>query len=227
MELALAWGASNGLGFGTLPAALDDLLAWIDATAAAGIGLLRVVAAGPAFRGREPVEAQIARTVAPLAEAAARAAEGGVFLAVENHGDLAAAELADLLERVGDARLGVCLDTANLLRLGDDVLAGTRLLAPRTLMVHLKDVEPLATAIDHVSGPASVCHGTGVVPLEGVLATLGEAGFAGPVCVEVAQLRPGADERELVRAGVSWLRAWEARPRTGTAAPGGVDSRDG
>ncbi len=38
---------------------------------------------------------------------------------------------------------GCCFDTANALRVGDDVLEATALLAARIEMVHLKDVEPL------------------------------------------------------------------------------------
>lgn len=213
MELALSWGAPNGLWFGTRPEMLENLLAWIDRSAAAGIRLMRIVVAGPALRGTEPVAIQVERTVRPLERAARHARDSGVALAVENHGDLTAAELDHLLARVEDPRPGVCLDTANLLRLGDDVLEGVRRLAPRTLMVHLKDVEPLEKATDHVAGPASVAYGSGVIPLEGVLASLEAAGFSGPVCVEIAQLSAGADERALVRDGVGWLRARRAAAR--------------
>src|SRR6266851_3065974 len=60
-----------------------------------------------------------------------------------NHGDLRAAEVLELVERVGDDSLGVCFDPANALRVGDDPVEAAALLAPLTRMVHLKDVEPL------------------------------------------------------------------------------------
>lgn len=211
MELCLSWGAPNGLCFGARPEALPDLLGWIDAAAAAGVALLRIVVAGPSLRGVEPVAVQIERTLEPLALAARRAGEHGLQLAVENHGDLTAAELEQLLDATGRPELGVCLDTANLLRLGDDVLAGTRRLAARTLIVHLKDIEAPTATTDPVAGPCSVAFGTGVIPLDGVLTELAAVGFSGPVCVEVAQLAPGSDERELVRDGVAWLRRFAPR----------------
>ncbi|HVV59000.1 MAG TPA: TIM barrel protein [Gaiellaceae bacterium] len=214
MELVFSWGAPNGLWFGARPEALAELLAWIAAAAAAGTRTMRIVVAGPALRGLEPVHEQIRRTVEPLRTAARAAASAGIALAIENHGDLAAAQLAELIDAAGEDALGVCFDTANALRVGDDTLEAVRLLAPRVRMVHLKDVEPVGTATDPVAGPRSVRYGAGVVPLDAVLGVLEDAGFDGLACVEVAQLGPGDDERELVADSVAWLRR-RAVARTG------------
>ena len=135
-------------------------------------------------------------------------AELGLALALENHGDLTASQLAELLDRVGDETLGACLDTANALRVGDDPLEAARLLAPAVRMVHLKDVEPLERAADPIAGPCSVAYGEGVVALRDVLAALGGSAFDGLVCVEIAQLREGADELGLVERCVAWLRGY-------------------
>lgn len=206
MELVFSWGAPNGLAFGASAGALAELIAWIGAASAAGTRTMRIVVAGPALRGREPVADQIRRTVAPLRTAAAAAADAGLVLAIENHGDLTAAQLSELLDAVGDPALGVCFDTANALRVGDAVTAAAQLLAPRVRMLHLKDVEPVTPATDPVAGPRSVRYGIGIVPLERVLDTLASAGFDGLACVEIAQLGPGDDERQLVADSVAWLR---------------------
>src|SRR5581483_7970668 len=124
----------NGLEFGGSEVALGELLRWIDL--AAGTGVLRIVVAGPALRGREPVEVSLERTLRPLVRAAEAANARGLRLAVENHGDLTTSELQWLLDR---ADVGVCFDTANALRVGDDVLEASEVLAPRVEMVHLKD----------------------------------------------------------------------------------------
>lgn len=203
LEVVFAWGAPNGLEFGRRPEALDDLLGWIRLARSLGHRLLRIVVAGPSLRGAEPVEAQLARTVEPLRRAAAE----GLVLAIENHGDLRAAELRDLLERADRPELGVCFDTANAPRVGDDAVEAARLLAPWIRMVHLKDVEPPAAAADYVAGPRSVPYGEGVIPIPRVLDELRAAGFDGPLCVEIAQLGPGDDELELVERCVGWLRA--------------------
>jgi sugar phosphate isomerase/epimerase len=209
LELVIAWGHRHGLAFGTSEEALRDLLAWLELAPRLRCGLVRCVAASPPFRGAEPVAHQIARTVRPLAAAAARARELGLRLAIENHGDLCAAEVLELVERVDDPALGVCFDTANALRVGDDPVEAARLLAPLTLMVHLKDVEALEHVTDPTAGPRSVPYGEGVVAVREVLEELQAArGLEGLVCVELGQLGPDEDEHALVEQGVAWLRAY-------------------
>jgi 3-oxoisoapionate decarboxylase len=206
LELVFAWGHPHGLEFGASPEALRSLLDWLDLAAGLGCRLVRCVAASPRFRGVEPVADQIERTVGPLTVAAARARELGLALALENHGDLRAADVLELVERVGGEALVICLDTANALRVGDDPVEAAALLAPLTSMVHLKDVEPLDRVVDPVAGPCSVAYGEGVVAIEEILTTLREAGFDGLACVEIAQLAPGSDPLQLVESCVEWLR---------------------
>ena len=208
-----SWGAPNGLEFGASEAGLAELIAWIGL--AEGTPLMRIVIAGPSLRGREPVEVSLERTLRPLERAAAAAAAVGLRLAIENHGDVTAAELAWLLDRVD---VGVCFDTANAVRVGDDVLAAAELLARRIAMVHLKDIEPVTPETDPVAGPRSVPYGAGVVPVEAVLDLLALDGL---VCVELGQLGEGDDERALVRDAVGWLHAY-ARRRAGAPAGSGA-----
>jgi 3-oxoisoapionate decarboxylase len=204
LELALSWGAPEGLELGRRVDLLDDLLDWIHLARGLECRLMRIVAGGPRLRGHAD---EWPNVVAPLRRAAEQAGELGVELALENHGDLTAAQIDALLEAVAHPALGVCLDTANAPRVGDDALEATRLLAPRVRMVHLKDVEPVENAADPVAGPCSLPYGEGIIPVESVLAALAAAGFDGLVCVEVAQLAPGVDERALAAECVEWLRA--------------------
>jgi sugar phosphate isomerase/epimerase len=203
LELVLAWGHPDGLGFAEIPGALDDLVRWIGLAPALPCSLVRLVVGSPRLRRSDVVRDQILRTVAPLREAARAASAAGVELAVENHADLTAAELCELLERVGDPVVGVCLDTANALRVGDDPLDAAMVLAPWVRMLHLKDCEePDGSA----TGPRSVSYGQGVVPLEAVLEAVA---LSDPLaCVELGHLGGGpVDERGLVADGAAWLRA--------------------
>jgi sugar phosphate isomerase/epimerase len=161
VEIVLAWGHPDGLGFGEIAGALDDLLAWIALAPRSGCRLVRMVVGSPRRRRDAELDEQLERSVAPLRAAARAAAGAGVTLAVENHADLRAAELRDLLERVGDDAVGVCFDTANALRVGDDPLEAARMLAPRVRMLHLKDCAPPDGS---VTGPPSVPYGQGVEP---------------------------------------------------------------
>jgi sugar phosphate isomerase/epimerase len=208
LELVLAWGHPHGLEFGGSDDALSDLLLWLDRAAEAESPLVRCVAASPRFRNPTTVAQDVERTATALTVATERAAALGVVLAVENHADLRAAELVEVLDRVGDESLGVCFDTANALRVGDDPLEALALLAPWIRIVHLKDVEPLDRVVDDRVGPRSVRYGEGVVPVGDVLERLDRHGFRGLVCVELGQLGPDVDEVELVEHGVEWLRAY-------------------
>jgi sugar phosphate isomerase/epimerase len=163
------------------------------------------VLGGPRQRGMAATHAETA--VDALASAAAHARGRGVRLAIENHGDITAAELFTLIQRVNDEHLGVCFDTANALRVGDDVEQAAKLLAADVLVVHLKDIEDPANESSTIAGPCSVPYGRGVVPLEPTLTALQDGGFDGLVCIEVGQLAPAEDERVLVRSGLDWLAA--------------------
>ena len=195
LEVGLSWGAPDGLAFGARAEALLDLLAWLEPAAALGFPLVRVVAGGPGQRGEAPDG-----VVGPLREACAAARDRGLRLALENHGDLTAAQLEGLLEQVGP-ELRLCFDTANALRVGDDVAAAARRLAPAIEMLHLKDC--LGSWDDAATGPDSVAPGLGVIPLDDVLDACPHA----LVCVELGQLARDAAERSLVGAYVDYLRA--------------------
>jgi sugar phosphate isomerase/epimerase len=208
LELALSWGAPNGLEFGRKTGALDDLLEWISLAPRLGCRLMRVVAAGPRLRAYAD---EWPNAIEPLRSAAAHAQARGLELALENHGELTAAQVDALIEAVAEPALGVCFDTANAPRVGDDAIDACRLLAPRVRMVHLKDVEPLENAIDPVSGPRSVSYGTGVIPVDEILEVLDESGFDGLVCVEIAQVAHGVNERALGAECVRWLRVRAGR----------------
>ncbi|HWV86602.1 MAG TPA: sugar phosphate isomerase/epimerase family protein [Capillimicrobium sp.] len=201
-ELAVAWGHPYGLRWGADPAALADLLAWIDVAPRLGARIVRCVAAHPALRDGPVAQGRLDATALALSRARERARARGVVLALENHADLDGAELLALLDAVPGLR--VCLDTANALRVGDDPVALAAAVADRVAIVHLKDLAGMGP------DPRSVPYGTGIVDLVGVLDAL-EAGGAPadvPVCVELAQLGPGAvDERLLVRQGIGWLAA--------------------
>lgn len=212
LEPLFAWGHPEGLAFGTAPApVIDDLLDWIDLTAELRVRLLRIVVGGPRLREAGPFADRLARTLPQLRHVAAHATDRGVGLAIENHGDMTSSQLAELITEADVEGLGVCFDTANAQRMGEaaDVAAGS--LAPLVRIVHLKDIESPERAADPVAGPCSVPFGSGVVPLEGVLASLADPIRTGaPVCIEIGQIKQGDDECELVADGVSWLRAIEA-----------------
>jgi sugar phosphate isomerase/epimerase len=198
-------GAFHGLDGGRSPEAEADLIRWIMAAARLEQPVMRITLGSPASRGTEPASVLVERLVGPVARVADAAGDAGVALAIENHGDLRASELRDLIGRVDRSNVGVTLDNVNLIRLGDDMLEGTRILAPLTLMVQLKDHLPGDPTV--WGGPVCTALGDGVADLDGIIGILGDAGFEGPVCVELASLGGGpVDELGMIGRSVEWLR---------------------
>jgi sugar phosphate isomerase/epimerase len=199
-------GAFHGLDGGRSPGAEVELRRWIDTAQRLGHDLLRITAGSPASRGDEPADMLVRRLVAPMGRAADYAAERGVRLALENHGDLRVQDILDLFKRVRRPDvLGVTLDNLNLIRVGDDMAERTRALAPYTLLVQLKD--HLAGDPMVWGGPVCTALGEGVADLDGLIAILADAGYDGPVCVELASLGDDdVDELAMVERSVAWLR---------------------
>jgi sugar phosphate isomerase/epimerase len=198
-------GRFHGLDGGRSYGAEQELGRWIEAAGRMGHDLLRITAGSPASRGDEPAAVLVERLVGPVRRAADHAADRGIGLALENHGDLRVADILELFSLVDRSNLGVCLDNVNLLRVGDDMAEGTRALAPHTLLVQLKDHEAGDPTV--WGGPVCTALGEGVADLDAVLAILAAAGFDGPVCVELASLGPDdVDEIAMIERSVTWLR---------------------
>ena len=220
-------GAFHGLDGGRTPAAEDHLARWIAAAARLGHPVMRITLGSPASRGTEPAQVLVDRLIEPTRRAAEAAAGFSLRLAIENHGDLRAQDILEIIERTGATNLGVTLDNVNLIRVGDDMIAGTRALASRTLLVQLKD-HPRTTDPGVWGGPVSVALGEGVAPLRGILGVLDETGFDGPVCVELASLGPGpVDELRMIERSVAWLRDNIPRAVRGSAVHTSLEAADG
>lgn len=212
VQVGFSWGhpwpegAFHGLDGGRTPAAEDHMARWIALCARLGHRLMRITLGSPASRGTEPGQDLVDRLIAPTRRVADVAAAVGLSLAIENHGDLRAAEVLEIIERADRPNLGVTLDTVNLPRVGDDMLEGTRMLAPRTLLVQMKDHIPTQD-FAQPGGAVTTTLGEGVAPLDDIIDILAAAGFNGPVCVELASLGPGQiDEFGMIERSVAWLR---------------------
>jgi sugar phosphate isomerase/epimerase len=208
LDCVWAWGHPDGLASGAAPAALDDLIAEATLAASCGARVMRICAGSR--RTRPEAWATHRAALLPLLRRAAAAGERhGVVLAIENHIDLFADELLDLLTAIGSPFLGVCLDTANQIRIGEDNEAAMRKLAPWTRATHVKDVARLDGAAPGFASWPAVPIGAGVVDLPAVFADLRAAGYAGLLAVEIDYLHPryGEDELAALAASVGAVRA--------------------
>jgi sugar phosphate isomerase/epimerase len=93
-----------------------------------------------------------------------------VRMAVENHKDLRAPELVDLIKKMDSPRIGVCVDTGNNIALLEAPQETAELLAPQALTMHLKDMGVEEYADGFLM--AEVPLGTGFLDLSKIVATL-------------------------------------------------------
>jgi len=134
----------------------------------------------------------------------------GVRLAIENHGDLTSTELVELVERIDDPAVGICLDTGNALAVFEDPLTAAERMIPFAVTTHFKDCAVIPTG----SG-FRVCGtplGRGILPLEDLFRLIEEQGQVDRLILELP-MEPGGSEREslereeeAVRTSVAFLR---------------------
>jgi 3-oxoisoapionate decarboxylase len=128
-------------------------------------------------------------------------------LAIENHIDLLADELLDLLETMDSPWLGVCLDTANNLRMFEDPVQVTQKLLPWVRATHIKDVTAQRGDPKTFAFWPSVPLGEGLVQLPEILALLKGSGYAGLLAVEIDYLHPQYESEEVALAkSLGYLR---------------------
>ncbi len=207
LTLMWSWGHPDGLGSGRDRAALDDLLAHVELAEAAGASVMRICAGGRNTRPRRFAQ-QRDLLLPMLAFAAEQAWAAGVQLAVENHGDLLAAELAGIVGAIGHPGLGVCLDTGNNLRMLEDPAEAIRVLAPYAKAVHLKDIAAHQGDPKTFTFWPSVPVGKGLIDVPEALWNLAEAGFDGMLAIELDYLHPNwnLDERAALAESLAYVR---------------------
>lgn len=158
----------------------------------AGARVLRTFIAGErpdAARLREwsSLAVQWFGEVMPLAQ------DLGVSIALENHGDLLAHELREIIEGVGHPCFGACVDVGNNVALGEDALRCTSILAPFAKSVHLKDGRLRNGTIEYTA------LGEGDLPLREICSVLERAAPDVALMVEVPS-RPRGSATETLAA---------------------------
>ncbi len=142
-------------------------------SAAVGAGLIRlhltpVLEGARAAWGARWGE-MLAHVHTTLGREAARAADAGLDLAIENHQDLGSEELVAFAEEAG-ANVGVVFDTGNAFSVGEDPVAFARRAGHRVRHVHLKDY--VAQWTDEGYRLVRCAIGDGCVPFAEVAAVL-------------------------------------------------------
>ncbi|MBI3469668.1 MAG: sugar phosphate isomerase/epimerase [Planctomycetes bacterium] len=206
-ERVWAWGHPNGLCSGTDHGAAKDLVLHLSYARQIGAKVMRIV--GGSRRTRpDSWGVHKRRMIKMLSNLIGPAEQHGVIMAMENHIDLLADEMVDLMCTIDSPWLGVCLDTANNLRLFEDPLVVAKTLAPWSRATHIKDVGTLGGCPREFSFWPSVPLGQGLVDIPGVLSALKQAKYKGLLAVEVDLLHPkyGPEDRAVARS-IRYLRS--------------------
>lgn len=207
LERVWAWGHPHGLRSGTDDgSAAIDLQKHMAIAQELGASVMRICAGGRRTRVKDWAEhkAGLIKQLAPLIPVAR---QHGVILAIENHIDLLADEMLDLLTTLNSEWLGVCLDTANNLRMFEHPVEVTRKLAPWTRATHVKDVVTQRGDPRTFAFWPCVPVGDGLVEIPPILDILRAHHYQGLLAVEIDYLHPdcGDDEAALAKS-LNYLR---------------------
>jgi sugar phosphate isomerase/epimerase len=205
-ERVWAWGHPDGLESGSNRRAARELVQHLAHARRIGATVMRI-AAGSRRTRPHSFALHKRRLVGMLKKLLPAAQDHGVVLAVENHIDLLADEMVDVVTTLDSPWLGVCLDTANNLRLFEDPLVVAQKLAPFTRATHIKDVWVRAGDPKEFSFWPSVPLGRGLVDIPRVVGFLKKARYQGLLAIEVDYLHPDFGEEDAaVAASVKYLR---------------------
>ena len=189
LERVWAWGHPHGLRSGSDPAAADDLIRHIGIARRMEARVMRICCGG---RRTRPASWTAHRdALLPLLSKCVDAAqEAGVVLAIENHIDMLADELVELVTTIDSPWLGVCLDTGNNLRILEDPMVAARKLVPYARATHIKDVTARSGDPREFSFWPSVPLGRGLIDIAAIVGWLDDAGYSGLLALEIDYLHP-------------------------------------
>jgi sugar phosphate isomerase/epimerase len=207
LECVWAWGHPGGLRSGQAPEQVTDLKRHTAIAAVVGAPVMRICCGG---RRTRPADwpTHKARLLPLLRDATAHAKDHSVTLAIENHIDFLADELVELVETVDSPWLGVCLDTANNLRMLEDPAEAIEKLAPFARATHVKDITAQTGNPRDFAFWPSVPLGRGLIDLPRAFGELRRHGYTGLLALEIDYLHPGYTDGDLAIAeSIDYMRS--------------------
>lgn len=207
LDRVLAWGHPNGLEGGSNAAKVATLIAFMPVARQLGSSLLRI-ALGNQFTWRVPTAERFARLLDILPEVARAAELSRLTLVIENHADFSMKDLVSLVHSLNKPNIGICFDTGNAVRVGDDMIEAAHLALPWIRMVHLKDM----AVQDRSKGDPTrwwPCAplGLGDLPINEFISLMERNGYQGGYFIETTNMHTAwPDEDAAVRHNIRYLR---------------------
>ncbi|MBK0063083.1 MULTISPECIES: sugar phosphate isomerase/epimerase family protein [unclassified Acinetobacter] len=210
LELVWAWGHPSGLYSGQKPEMLQDMYKHIEIAHLLDAKVMRICAGGRTTRPKTDWQNHKNALVPLLKEAVAYAEQYHLVLALENHVDFYADEIVDLIQTIDSPYLGICLDTANNLRMLEDPWQAIEKMLPFARATHIKDITAYEGDPKTFAFWPSVPAGKGLIPLEKTLKWLAEHHYQGLLALEIDYLHPdymqkGA-EHQAIQDSIHYLK---------------------
>lgn len=158
------------LEYGSTLVELDRTSRELDVARQLGTSLMRTYMGFSRFERGTNVAAQTQDAVNVLRSLAPKAADLGIRIALENHCDATVNEMAEVIERVDHATVGICVDLGNFMIHLENPVSSVRKLAPYIFTTHFKDYDMKMMNWGFKS--YGVPLGQGVINLPAVLAVL-------------------------------------------------------
>lgn len=205
-EVVFTWGHPNGYNGGKNLGAHQSVLRYLDLAARVGATQMRIVL-GNQKNFTDSIIERSAVLTPLITEAALKAEELGIRLSIENHADFPVLRLVELIESIGVPALGLCLDTGNARRVGDDQLELLRSLdLSKVFMIQLKETLCLPGHEAPTGWWPTVYYGQGDTHADECLAILRARNFSDPIVIELSNLNTGLDEIDVAKQAIAFAR---------------------
>ena len=156
-----------GLEVGTRGIATSNIARFLEIAAILGSPILRIVID---TKDHEPTMDEINSLLAPFAD---QFRNLNIKLAIENHDRLTCAQFNEIIDRLGDDWVGICLDTVNSLGAVEAPNTVVPALAPRAINVHMKDFEIVRSNGQMGFTVQGTALGQGRLDVQSVIAAVG------------------------------------------------------
>jgi sugar phosphate isomerase/epimerase len=170
-ELAKLRAKADAVGIalevGTRGIASKNIEKFLEIAAILGSPILRIVID---TKEHEPTLDEINSLLAPFAD---QFRNLNIKLAIENHDRLTCAQFNEIIDRLGDDWVGICLDTVNSLGAVEAPNTVVPALAPRAINVHMKDFEIVRSNGQMGFTVQGTALGQGRLDVQGVIAAVG------------------------------------------------------
>jgi len=173
-ELTKLRSAADDVGIaleiGTRGISTENISRFLEIAAVLGSPILRIVID---TKDHEPSLEEIDSLLAPFADQFRKLK---IKLAIENHDRLTCAEFNEIIDRLGNDWVGICLDTVNSLGAVEAPNTVVPALAPKAINVHMKDFEIVRSNGQMGFTVQGTALGQGRLDVQGVIAAVGGSG---------------------------------------------------